>query len=239
MEGFHGANQQLSVQFDFEGIKWSLPSPSNRVILSDVEGGFKPARISALMGPSGAGKTSLFRVLLGKVEMDEGSLRINGHETTSSKYKKVLGFVPQDDIMIRELTVRDNIAHSARVRLPSSWSQARIQKHVDAVITVLGLEAVAEQPIGDENARGISGGQRKRVNIGIELASAPAALFLDEPTSGLDATAALDLMKTLRGIADLGITVVAILHQPRVEIFRAFDDLLLLEAGGRAAYVGP
>lgn len=158
MDGFEAVNRRLSIQFDFEGIKWSLPGKDGRVILSDVEGSFKPSKISAAMGPSGAGKTSLFRVLMGKVAMDEGSLRINGHVAELSSYKKMIGFVPQDDIMIRELTVRDNIMHSACVRLPGSWSSERIGRHVEAVIKVLGLEQVAGQPIGDENARGISGG---------------------------------------------------------------------------------
>lgn len=93
--------------------------------------------------------------------------------------------------------------------------------------------------IGDENTRGISGGQRKRVNIGIELAAAPLALFADEPTSGLDSTSALQVATTLQGVAALGVTVVAVLHQPRYEIFEKFDELLLIAPGGRTAYLGP
>ena len=152
----------------------------------------------------------------------------------------MVGFVPQDDLMMLELTVRENILYSARVRLPrSGWTAAAIERHVDAVIDVLGLSEVSNNLI-----TAISGGQRKRTNIGIELAIAPTAIFLDEPTSGLDSASAFDVCTTLRAVADLGITVVAVIHQPRTEIFRSFDDLLLLSpggdgVGGMTAYMGP
>lgn len=98
---------------------------------------------------------------------------------------------------------------------------------------------VAHSYIGDETSRGVSGGQRKRVNIGLELAAAPLVIFADEPTSGLDSTAALQAINTLKEIAKSGVTVVAVLHQPRIEIFRELDDVILLLPGGRTAYIGP
>jgi len=140
--------------------------------------------------------------------------------------------------MLRELTVRENIVYSARIRLPS-WSAKEIEDHVNAVINALGLDHVQHSQIGDEFTRGVSGGQRKRVNIGIELAACPIALFLDEPTSGLDSTAALSVCQTLKIIAGLGINVVAVIHQPRYEIFDSFDDVLLLAPGGRTVFAGP
>ena len=141
--------------------------------------------------------------------------------------------------------MRETIYHSARTRLPGSWSNHQVNEYVDAVIETLGLKHVQYSLIGDESAgnsgreRGVSGGQRKRVNIGIGLASAPLALFLDEPTSGLDSTASLKVVSTLKAIAGLGVSVVTVLHQPRYEIFETFDDLLLLVPGGRTAYIGP
>jgi ABC-type multidrug transport system ATPase subunit len=142
--------------------------------------------------------------------------------------------------MIRECTVRENILFSARMRLPrEGWPDSRICEYVDAVIEVLGLSECSNTLIGDPaGTRGVSGGQRKRTNIGIELAAAPAAIFLDEPTSGLDSAAALEVCRTLRAIADLGLTVVAVIHQPRLEIFNSFDDLLLLAPGGVTAFIG-
>ena len=137
--------------------------------------------------------------------------------------------------MMTELTVRENIAFAARLRLPrTGWTAASVDLHVDAVIDALGLSECS-----DTLASAISGGQRKRCNIGIELVTAPCAIFLDEPTSGLDATAALGVCNTLRDIADLGLTVVAVIHQPRLEIFKSFDDLLLLAPGGKTVFIGP
>lgn len=157
--------------------------------------------------------------------------------------------------MIRELTVREIIRFSARIRLPRHWPNKDIEDYVDAVLKTLGyfkffvielcfkfqfsLWHIQHCLIGDEATRGISGGQRKRVNIGMELAAAPLAIFADEPTSGLDSTAALKVVATLKKIASLGVTVITVLHQPRYEIFESFDDILLIAPGGLTAYFGP
>ena len=137
--------------------------------------------------------------------------------------------------MLQELTVRENIEYSARIRLPRSWSQKEIGKFVGAILEALDLAHVADNLISS-----VSGGQRKRVNIGMELVTCPSAIFLDEPTSGLDATGALKIANTMKKIAcNIGITVVAVIHQPRFEIFEEFDDLLLIAPGGRTAFMGP
>lgn len=136
--------------------------------------------------------------------------------------------------MLNELTVRENIAYSAHVRLPRSWTHAEIESFVDEVLEVLELSHVAHSLIDN-----VSGGQRKRVNIGMELVTAPSALFLDEPTSGLDATAALKIANIMKNVAqNIGITIVAVIHQPRYEIFTEFDDLLMIAPGGCTAYLG-
>ena len=153
------------------------------------------------------------------------------------RYKKIIGYVPQDDIILSDLTVRENILHSARVRLPSTWTDQAIQAHVDALLECLNLAHVQHSLVGDATKPIISGGQRKRVSIGVELAAAPMALFLDEPTSGLDATSALSVMKLLKSLSRLGVTVVSIIHQPRTEIFYCLDDILLL-GEGRQLYQG-
>jgi ABC-type multidrug transport system ATPase subunit len=115
---------------------------------------------------------------MGKIKRTKGSLQINGIEDEAFQYKKLTGYVPQDDIMLRELTVRENIAFSAKIRLPRNWTKQQVDNHVNAVIDALGLDNVQDVLIGDEVKRGISGGQRKRVNIGMELAACPLALFL-------------------------------------------------------------
>jgi energy-coupling factor transporter ATP-binding protein EcfA2 len=125
------------------------------------------------------------------------------------------------------------------MRLPDIWTTAEIDKHLDTVLKALDLSHIEHTIIGDENTRGVSGGQRKRVNIGMEIAAMPLCLCLDEPTSGLDSTAALEVADILRRMSELGMTVLAVIHQPRVEIFHKFDDVLLLAPGGRTAYLGP
>ncbi|KAJ3069573.1 hypothetical protein HDU98_007365 [Podochytrium sp. JEL0797] len=178
-------------------------------------------------------------VLMGKVDKTGGKTLINGQESEVHLYRKIIGYVPQEDVMLKELTVRENILHSARVRLPRSWSDKQIQNHVDNILETLKLSHIANSIIGDENARGISGGQRKRVNIGMELAAAPLTIFLDEPTSGLDSTSALDVTDLLHSMSTLGLTIIAVIHQPRVEIFRKFHDVILIAPGGRVAFMGP
>ncbi|KAI9229623.1 MAG: hypothetical protein DHS80DRAFT_13664 [Piptocephalis tieghemiana] len=228
-----------SFHFDFTFDRLGLTLPSGKRILRGVTGGLYSGKFTAIMGPSGAGKTTFLNVLLGKVNGTEGQVFINGVPSQIPQYKKLIGYVPQEDVMIRELTAREIIAHSAHTRLPRSWSNAEIESYVDAVLEALGLTAVSSVPVGDEVSRGLSGGQRKRVNIGIELAAAPFALFLDEPTSGLDSTVALSLARTLRSVARVGLTVVSVIHQPRYEIFQAFDDVLLIAPGGFTCYHGP
>jgi len=233
-DGFRRCNAGLRLGIEFLNLRLTLPAPLSKTILSDVTGSIVPGRVTAIMGPSGAGKTTFLSVLMGKVKRTAGTIKVNGIKDELSTFRRITGFVPQEDTMMRELTVRENIAHSARVRLPRiGWSEESVSRLVDAVIETLGLRSCADT----QTAR-ISGGQRKRANIGMELAMAPAAIFLDEPTSGLDATAALEVCSTLRAIANLGLTVVAVVHQPRLEIFRSFDDLLLLAPGGKTVFLG-
>jgi ABC-type multidrug transport system ATPase subunit len=233
-DAFRRCNKGQNLSVAFKGLTLTLPAPINKTILSDVSGSIGPGRVTAILGPSGAGKTTFLNVLMGRLARTAGELLINGSPDEMSQYGRITGFVPQEDVMLTELTVRENIAHSARVRLPrEGWSSADVDLLVTAVIEVLGLRGCADTP-----ADRISGGQRKRTNIGIELATAPSAIFLDEPTSGLDATAALQVCNTLRSIADLGLTVVSVIHQPRSEIFRSFDDLLLLAPGGKTVFQG-
>lgn len=127
--------------------------------------------------------------------------------------------------------MRENILHSARIRIGKKLNDAEIQKFVDSLISNLGLAKVRDSLVGDVAKRGVSGGERKRVNVALELAAAPSVLVLDEPTSGLDATTALSLIELLKGLSQQGVTIICVVHQPRKEIFTALNDLLLLEAG--------
>lgn len=226
----------LGLAFDFEDI--SYKTGKGKQILDGVTGSIVRGSCWGIMGGSGAGKSTFVNTLMGKLPATRGAIRINGWEDDMYKYRKVIGYVPQDDIIFPELTVRENIFHSARVRLPATWKDNAIRAHVDSLITCLQLTHVQHLRVGDARKPAISGGQRKRVNIGIELAAAPMAVFLDEPTSGLDATSAASIMRLLRALSRLGITIVAIIHQPSEPGFFGFDHALLL-ARGKSVYCGP
>ena len=223
----------------FENVGLTLPN--GLTIMKGVSGEFLPRRTCAIMGPSGAGKTTIINLVTGKATKTEGVIHVNGEEVNDlSKWKKLVGFVPQEDIMIRQLTVRDNIVFSARYRLPDAMSLAEKNDVVNQTLVSLGIDHVQHSVVGDERERGVSGGQRKRVNIGIELAALPSVLFLDEPTSGLDSTSSATLTKQLKTIAiEQNVTIAAVIHQPSIQTFNEFDDLLLLGKGGQAIYQGP
>ena len=174
--------KKSNFHIEFEDMSLVLADGVTKV-MSSVSGQFLPSRLCAIMGPSGAGKTTIINLVTGKVPCTTGIIKINGVVEPLSKYKKLLGFVPQEDVMLRELTVRENIEFSARYRLPISMTEIEIEEQISRTIRELGLSHVQHSIIGDEHTRGLSGGQRKRVNIGIELVADPTVLFLDEPTS--------------------------------------------------------
>ncbi|KAK6223271.1 hypothetical protein LQW54_000388 [Pestalotiopsis sp. IQ-011] len=225
----------LSFRYNNLGFQ---PKKSGKMILQNVTGSIDRGSVTAIMGGSGAGKSTFVNVLMGKTNHTGGSVAINGIPGKLKRYKKLIGYVPQDDVVLPELTVYENILHSARIRLPRTWKDADVVSHVNAVIDCLELSHVRDSLVGTVGKPVISGGQRKRVSIGMELAAAPMAIFLDEPTSGLDATAASSIMGTLKAISRLGISVIVIIHQPRMEIFEMLDNLILL-GNGQLIYEGP
>lgn len=229
----------VPLHIEFKDITFVLRD--GRTIMRGVHGSFAPGRLCAIMGPSGAGKTTVINLITGKAQRTSGTVQVNGKTVDDlGDFKDDIGFVPQEDIMIRDLTVRDNIAFSAAYRLPASLSSDEVSERVNGCITDLGISHVQHSSIGDEMTRGISGGQRKRVNIGLELVAEPRILFLDEPTSGLDSTSSLTLIKMLKRIANSRkMTVASVIHQPSMGAFHEFDDLLLLGKGGMVIYHGP
>lgn len=227
----------FGLSFQYENLSYCPPG-APKPILHDVTGSIERGKLTAVMGGSGAGKSTFINVLMGKLTNTGGLVMVNNSLAKMDSYKKLIGYVPQDDIVLPELSIRENIMHSARVRLPRNWNDISIQAHVSAVINCLGLTHVQHSLVGTVGKPFISGGQRKRVSIGMELAAAPMAIFLDEPTSGLDATAASSIMRTLQAVARLGISVIVTIHQPRAEIMTMVDDLILL-ADGQVACHGP
>ncbi|KAI8905545.1 P-loop containing nucleoside triphosphate hydrolase protein [Gorgonomyces haynaldii] len=232
--------ERLSKTFDIEFDNLGLVLPNGVEIMGRVTGSLKSGRACAIMGPSGAGKTTFVTLLTGKVQRTSGSVKLNGQHDELSKYSQLIGYVPQEDIMLRELTVFDVLLHSARMRLPRSMTSEAVIDKVSSIVSFLGLSHVAQTVIGDEETRGISGGQRKRVNIGMELVAEPSVLFLDEPTSGLDSSTSYEVCANLRQIAEQqGLTVAAVIHSPSPATFKQFHDFMLLGKGGHVVYIGP
>ncbi|XP_057426553.1 putative white-brown complex homolog protein 30 isoform X2 [Lotus japonicus] len=210
-------------------------------LLRCVTGKIMPGRVSAVMGPSGAGKTTFLSALAGKARgcLMSGSILINGKPESIHCYQKIIGYVPQDDIVHGNLTVEENLRFSARCRLSADMPKPDKVLIVERVIESLGLQAVRDSLVGTVEKRGISGGQRKRVNVGLEMVMEPSLLILDEPTTGLDSASSTLLLKALRREALEGVNICMVLHQPSYTLFRMFDDIIFLAKGGLTAYHGP
>lgn len=207
-----------------------------------------PTELVALMGPSGAGKTTLLGALNGYTAPTSGAIFLNGQDLYEhyDQYRTCIGYVPQEDVMHRDLTVGQALYYTARLRLPSDYSRADINARIAQVIEQLGLQGTENVLIGSAERKGISGGQRKRVNLAMELLTDPLILFLDEPTSGLSSEDALMVMQLLRKLADDGKTIIISIHQPSLEVFRLMDNLIVVgrDAGaskqpGELVYYGP
>ncbi|KAL0303260.1 UNVERIFIED_CONTAM: ABC transporter G family member 24 [Sesamum radiatum] len=210
-------------------------------LLRCVTGRIRPGRITAIMGPSGAGKTTFLSALAGKAVgcTVNGLILVNGKTVSIHSYRKIIGFVPQDDIVHGNLTVEENLWFSARCRLSADLPKPDKFLIVERVIEYLGLQAIRGSLVGTVEKRGISGGQRKRVNVGLELVMEPSLLFLDEPTSGLDSSSSQLLLRALRREALEGVNICMVVHQPSYTLFQMFDDLILLAKGGLTVYHGP
>ncbi|CAF2081379.1 ABC transporter G family member 13-like [Brassica napus] len=211
--------------------------PTKR-LLNGVNGCGEPNRILAIMGPSGSGKSTLLDALAGRLA---GNVVMSGKVLVNGKKRRLdfgtSAYVTQEDVLLGTLTVRESIAYSAHLRLPSKLSRKQITDIVEATITDMGLQECSDRTIGNWHMRGISGGEKKRLSIALEVLTKPCLLFLDEPTSGLDSASAFFVIQILRNIASNGKTVISSIHQPSGEVFALFDDLLLL-SGGETVYFG-
>jgi ABC-type multidrug transport system ATPase subunit len=217
-----------------------------RRLLDSVSLTVFPTEFVGLMGPSGAGKTTLMNALNGYTRPSKGQVLLNGHDLYASyaQFASYLGYVPQDDIIHRELTVGEALYYTARLRLPD-YREPEIRSRIREVLQSLDLMPTENVLIGSAEKKGISGGQRKRVNLAMELLTDPLVLFLDEPTSGLSSEDALLVMRLLRRLADSGKTILLTVHQPSLEAYRLMDNLILVSKDkgsgdpGRLVYYGP
>jgi ABC-type multidrug transport system ATPase subunit/pSer/pThr/pTyr-binding forkhead associated (FHA) protein len=205
-----------------------------RVLLDPVSLHLEAASLTAVVGPSGAGKTTLMRMLSGQLAATRGDILYNGAELRQCRpaYAELMGFVPQDDVVHTDLTVREALTYQAQLRLGASAGAAEQRARVEHLITMLGLTTQSEQLV-----RTLSGGQRKRVSIACELLKEPQLIFLDEPTSGLDPGLDKRMMLLLRLLADQGRTVLLTTHA--IAHVDVCDTLILVGPGGHVMYAGP
>ncbi|KAJ7951718.1 Pleiotropic drug resistance ABC transporter [Quillaja saponaria] len=210
-------------------------------LLREVTGAFNPGVLTALMGVSGAGKTTLMDVLAGRKTGGyvEGDIRISGFPKKQETFARISGYCEQNDIHSPQVTVRESLIYSAFLRLPKEVSNEVKMFFVDEVINLVELNNIKDAIVGLPGVTGLSTEQRKRLTIAVELVANPSIIFMDEPTSGLDARAAAIVMRTVRNTVDTGRTVVCTIHQPSIDIFEAFDELLLMKKGGQVIYHGP
>ncbi|XP_044983003.1 ABC transporter G family member 45-like [Hordeum vulgare subsp. vulgare] len=240
--------QPLSIVFDHINYFVDMPKEMMKYgvtekklqLLQDVSGVFRPGVLTALMGITGAGKTTLLDVLAGRKTggYTEGSIRIAGYPKKQDTFSRISGYCEQNDIHSPNLTVHESLQFSAWLRLPSNVKSHERNMFIDEIMDLVELTGLKNAMVGQAGATGLSAEQRKRLTIAMELVASPSIIFMDEPTTGLDARAAAIVMRTIRKTVDTGRTVVCTIHQPSIEIFESFDELLLMKRGGQIIYNG-
>ncbi|MFS8000103.1 putative ABC-type xenobiotic transporter [Helianthus anomalus] len=210
-------------------------------LLCEVTCAFRPGVLTSLMGVSGAGKTTLMDVLAGRKTSGyiEGDVRISGFPKKQETFARISGYCEQTDIHSPNITVCESLIYSAFLRLPKEIREEEKMTFVHEVMELVELDNLKDAIVGLPGVTGLSTEQRKRLTIAVELVANPSIIFMDEPTSGLDARAAAIVMRAVRNTVDTGRTVVCTIHQPSIDIFESFDELLLLKRGGQVIYAGP
>ncbi|KAJ5095583.1 hypothetical protein NUU61_004939 [Penicillium alfredii] len=235
-------------QYALEIRKRRLPwrSPQILQILRPISVEFQPGQLNIIMGPSGSGKTSLLNSIaqrlhgsMGTQYRVHGNMLYNGAVPSESVIRSVTSFVTQDDdALMPSLTVRESLKFAAGLRLPTWMSREEKNRRAEEILHKMGLKECADNLIGSELIKGISGGEKRRVTIAIQILTDPKVLLLDEPTSGLDAFTAMSIIEVLQGLAAEGRTLIMTIHQSRSDLFSHFSQVLLLARGGYPVYAG-
>eukprot|EP00762_Andalucia_godoyi_P004610 ANDGO_05083.mRNA.1 ABC transporter G family member 15 len=235
------------ITLEFKNVSFTIPDPENpgqtRVLLKNISGIVRSGEVLAILGASGSGKTLLLDILAGTIAPSQrltGSILFNGctRQDAKSRLKRVSAYVHATDDLMATLSVYETLMYAADLQLPASVRSEEKKRLVNNIIDDLGLRICASTLVGGQFIRGISGGQRKRLAIGIEMISRPCLAFLDVPTSGLDSTAANVVMDGIIKLARQNRTVVTTIHQPSSTLFAKFDKIMLL-SHGEVVYFGP
>lgn len=225
--------------------KW-VRGKSSKSSLKPITTTFEPGMLNVIMGPSGSGKTSLLNLMASRLPNSmtkkyqiHGEILFNRAIPSKEVVRSICGYVSQDDdSVLPYLTVRENLHFAAELRLPTHLSKAEKVQRAEAVLLKMGLRDCADDMVGSALMKGISGGEKRRVAISIQILTEPRVLLLDEPTSGLDAFTATSIIDVLRGLADEGRTLILTIHQPRSDLFKHFGNILLLARGGSPVFAG-
>ena len=228
-------HKQESVEFCGRDINFRFPNSDNG--MHDLSFTLKSGELLAIMGGSGTGKTTLLSLLNGSIRPQEGTITINGHDISEPATKDLIGFVPQDDLLIEELTVYQNLWFTARLCF-EGMSEKDLDLRVMKTLKDLGLDAIKHLKVGSAINKYISGGQRKRLNIALELIREPSVLFLDEPTSGLSSADTEKVINLLKEQTFKGKLIIVNIHQPSSDVYKLFDRLWLLDRGGYPVFDG-
>ncbi|XP_027344796.1 pleiotropic drug resistance protein 1-like isoform X2 [Abrus precatorius] len=256
VDSSHGNKKGMILPFEphsitFDQVVYSVDMPQEMkdqgvvedklVLLKGVSGAFRPGVLTALMGVSGAGKTTLMDVLAGRKTGGyiDGSIKVSGYPKKQETFARISGYCEQNDIHSPQVTVFESLLYSAWLRLPAEVDSNTRKMFIEEVMELVELKPLRNSLVGLPVVNGLSTEQRKRLTIAVELVANPSIIFMDEPTSGLDARAAAIVMRTVRNTVDTGRTVVCTIHQPSIDIFEAFDELFLMKRGGQEIYVGP
>ena len=231
----HGEDKVQSVEFCGRDINFRFPNSDNG--MHDLSFTLHNGELLAIMGGSGTGKTALLSLLNGSLRPQQGSITINGHDISEPAAKDLIGFVPQDDLLIEELTVYQNLWFTAKLCF-EGMPDKDIDRRVMKTLKDLGLDAAKDLKVGSAINKYISGGQRKRLNIALELIREPAVLFLDEPTSGLSSADTEKVVNLLKEQTLKGKLIVVNIHQPSSDVYKLFDRLWLLDRGGYPVFDG-
>ncbi|KAE9196447.1 hypothetical protein PF002_g23046 [Phytophthora fragariae] len=209
-------------------------------ILFEVTGRCAPGELTAIMGPSGSGKTTLLDILADRICSDtiKGDILINGATRNTNIFRAVSSYVAQEDSLLGSFTVLETLVMAARLTMPSSVPGLTVTKRVQSIIDEMGLRVCENTMVGDVFHKGISGGQKRRLSIGIEMLSDPSIILLDEPTSGLDSASTFNVIKLISRLSKEGRTVVGTIHQPSSLVYEMFTNVVILTAG-QTVYFGP